>query len=271
MRTQLTREVRFALNPPPAAVSDLTGANNSWAGVPRMTGIVPQLALRVTIEGTPDELTGYLCDIGVIDNLVRRELVPEFARAVFEADGERAANPFVLLQQAWSRLAGQAELGKFNKITLQLSPQLSVELNSISGRIMRVLNQQFEFSAAHRLHCPSLSAEANAEIFGKCNNPHGHGHNYVIDVSVELLDDAGQEFPLAKLEQVVHQHVIDRLDHRNLNVEVAEFSELNPSVENIAHVIWRYVEEPLSATGSMRLVKVRVYETPKTWAEVTAA
>ena len=98
------------------------------------------------------------------------------------------------------------------------------------------LSQKFEFSATHRLHNPALSDDENCRIFGKCNNPHGHGHNY--EVQVTLAGDAGAKtgvlVDVPAFERIVATTVIDRFDHKNLNVEVPEFADLIPSVENIA-------------------------------------
>jgi 6-pyruvoyltetrahydropterin/6-carboxytetrahydropterin synthase len=131
------------------------------------------------------------------------------------------------------------------------------------------LSQRFEFSAAHRLHVPGLSDDANRAAFGKCNNPHGHGHNYEVQVTIAgTPDPTGRLMPTAEFERVVAEHVIDRFDHKHLNVEVPEFADMNPSVENIAAVIYRLLAAPLR-TKTVRLSSVTVWETPKTWCEVS--
>lgn len=133
---------------------------------------------------------------------------------------------------------------------------------------MLTITQQFEFSAAHRLHCAALTEPQNRELFGKCNNPHGHGHNYVVEVTIDGGDpEPGGTLPLSSLNQIVRARVIDRLDHRHLNLEVTEFRDANPTVECIAEVIWGWLDGQLAPS---RLRKVRVYETPKTWADVEA-
>lgn len=131
---------------------------------------------------------------------------------------------------------------------------------------MILLTQQFEFSAAHRLHNPDLSDDQNRKLFGKCNNPHGHGHNYLVDITIGIDDSAyGDSINLvSELEATVRQHVIDRVDHRNLNVEIDEFASLNPTVENIAIVVWNWISNG-RCPGILK--NVRVYETPKTWAD----
>ena len=129
------------------------------------------------------------------------------------------------------------------------------------------LSQKFEFSASHRLHSAKLSDEENRKCFGKCNNPNGHGHNY--EVQVTLLgqpDDRGSLLDVPTFERTVAETVIDKFDHKNLNVEVGEFAELMPSVENIAMVIYRLLK-PKFSDQRARLAAVTVWETPKTWCE----
>ena len=120
-----------------------------------------------------------------------------------------------------------------------------------------------------------MSDEENRELFGKCNNIHGHGHNYRVDVTVaspsqddrdvpEVESANARATPLARIEAIVKETVIDRFDHKHLNLDSEEFAHLNPTVENIAIVIWNLLESPLQP---LQLVGVRVFETPKTWAE----
>lgn len=125
------------------------------------------------------------------------------------------------------------------------------------------LSKKFEFSAAHRLHNPKLSDDENRRLFGKCNNPHGHGHNYELQVTL-LADESPIDVPA--MEQIVGQTVLDRFDHRNLNTELAEFRELIPTVENIAMTIYRLLKPKFTGPAS-KLASVTVWETPKTWCE----
>ena len=129
------------------------------------------------------------------------------------------------------------------------------------------LSQKFEFSATHRLHNPRASEEENGKIFGKCNNPHGHGHNYEVQVTLKGEPDGnGVLIAVPEFERIVGQSVIEKFDHKNLNVELREFAELIPTVENIAMVIYRMLKPEL-ATGRAELASVTVWETAKTWCE----
>ncbi len=119
----------------------------------------------------------------------------------------------------------------------------------------------FGFSAAHRLHSAHLSDEENQAVFGKCNNVHGHGHNYTLDVTVEDDIDprTGQIVDVNVLDDVVRTVVIERFDHKHLNAETDEFRHLNPTGENIVKVIWDLLRPRLGP----RLVLVGLWETPK--------
>ena len=132
---------------------------------------------------------------------------------------------------------------------------------------MTRLSQKFEFSATHRLHNPKATESENTHIFGKCNNPHGHGHNYELQVTLKgNPDPSGLLVGIPEFEGIVGDSVINRFDHKNLNVELPEFAELIPTVENIAMVIYRLLKPKFNSKHAT-LVSVTVWETPKTWCE----
>ena len=132
---------------------------------------------------------------------------------------------------------------------------------------MMRLSQKFEFSATHRLHNPKADDAENSRIFGKCNNPHGHGHNYEVQVTLKGEPDGnGVLIGIPEFERVVGETVIEKFDHKNLNVELTEFAELIPTVENIAMVIYRMLK-PRFGEGQAELASVTVWETAKTWCE----
>ena len=128
-----------------------------------------------------------------------------------------------------------------------------------------LIREQFEFAAAHRLHCPQQSDEWNQATFGKCNNPMGHGHNYRIEVVAQTtMDSDGMpSLDFVGLEAIVDQELIRRFDHRHLNDECSEFADLNPSVENITRVCWDLIKQPICEAGG-RLESITVWETEKT-------
>jgi 6-pyruvoyltetrahydropterin/6-carboxytetrahydropterin synthase len=130
------------------------------------------------------------------------------------------------------------------------------------------LTRRAEFSASHFYHNPQFTTEENRRIFGKCNNPHGHGHNYMLEVTVKgpVNENSGFVMDLKQLKEIMNREVIDALDHRHLNYEVPEFKERIPTTENLAIAIWRRLEGKLD--GGARLYRVRVYENTDLFAEV---
>ena len=137
------------------------------------------------------------------------------------------------------------------------------------------VTRRYEFAASHRLHSVELSEERNRELYGKCNNPYGHGHNYVIEVSVRgPLDDAtGRAVDTARLDELVRGQVIVPFDHRNLNAEVAVFSRTVPTSENLGYEICRRLKQHWKQAfpGEWpKLERIRIGETPRNIFEVGA-
>ena len=122
------------------------------------------------------------------------------------------------------------------------------------------------FNAAHRLHNFSWTDERNEAVFGKCNNPNFHGHNYelVVQVTGEVDVETGYVIDMKVLSSFIKEFVLDRFDHRNLNLDVAEFHTLNPSAENIAIVIYNILRTKIDAGLSL---KIRLYETERNFVE----
>jgi len=122
------------------------------------------------------------------------------------------------------------------------------------------------FNAAHRLHNPEWNAEDNALIFGKCNNPNFHGHNYelIVRLSGEVDPKTGYVFDMKILSDLIKEHVLDRFDHKNLNLDVEEFKTLNPSAENIAIVIYDILREKISNDYDL---KITLFETARNYDE----
>jgi 6-pyruvoyltetrahydropterin/6-carboxytetrahydropterin synthase len=125
------------------------------------------------------------------------------------------------------------------------------------------VTRRVHFNAAHRLHSPALSDEDNRKVFGRCNNPNYHGHNYELDVSVrgEVDPVTGFVASLDSVKQVVVERVVAYLDHKNLNLDVPEFRDLNPTTENLVVVIWRLLEGRLPG----ELARLTLWETPRNY------
>jgi len=126
---------------------------------------------------------------------------------------------------------------------------------------MVYLTRKAEFSASHYYHNPQFTPEENRRIFGKCNNPHGHGHNYTLEVTVkgQIDERSGFVVDLKELKDIMNREVIDAVDHRFLNAEVKEFRDCIPTTENLAVTIWKWLQPKLNVA---RLHRIRLYETP---------
>ena len=124
------------------------------------------------------------------------------------------------------------------------------------------VSRKASFNAAHRLHRDDWDAEKNRTVFGKCNNPSYHGHNYNLIVSVrgEIDQETGFVMDLKVLKDLIHEEIEEYLDHRNLNLDVPEFKELNPTAENIAMVIWNRLRPHIDGAKELEVV---LYETPR--------
>ncbi|RYF90914.1 MAG: 6-carboxytetrahydropterin synthase [Chitinophagaceae bacterium] len=126
------------------------------------------------------------------------------------------------------------------------------------------------FNAAHRLHNPAWDDARNAQVFGKCNNPHYHGHNYELIVQLTGEPDAntGYVMDLKILSDLVKEKVLDKFDHKNLNLDCPEFANVNPSAENIAIVIYNLLQPEIPQD---LVLKIRLYETERNFVEYPAS
>ena len=126
------------------------------------------------------------------------------------------------------------------------------------------------FNAAHRLNNPAWSPEKNQAVFGKCNNPNYHGHNYdlIVKLRGEVDPDTGYVYDMKVLSDLIKKHVLNKFDHKNLNLDTDEFKNLNPSAENIAVVIWNILREKIDRKFELT---IRLYETERNFVEYPVA
>ena len=261
---RLTREVRFNL---PVSADAVATGGSGHAGTPAADEPSVRWAVRVTFVGEPEPASSYLIDIKEIDDVVRRSAFPVLCDAVLRPRGLAgvAADLFAVLRDAWRGRQAQ-------RVELVVTPQQSLAVN-LSEPDMVELSHHFEFSASHRLHNPALSDEQNRRLFGKCNNPDGHGHNYEVMVTIAgEPDENGMLIRLSQLDPLVEEHVLSKVDHKHLNRQVHEFQQANPSVENIAMTIHHWLAGHIyPLRKGIWLKSVTVWETPKTFAEYTSA
>jgi 6-pyruvoyltetrahydropterin/6-carboxytetrahydropterin synthase len=279
----LTRQVRFSINPflphqPPrlAPRGGAAGENegfNPYASKPVGEGLSVFLELSVELAGNVEPATGFVVNVTDIDSKVREFGIPIFARRV-RADfqqGKSVALSAVaeMLRSVWDQLADkfvpaavlrQEDAGvRLNKLSLKLNPfrELAVDCEEPA---MIYFSEKFAFAAGHKLWNDQFSQQRNVEIFGKCANPSGHGHNYVVEVTIKKPTDGG-DFCIGDFERIVDDQLIKVLDHKNLNVDVAEFAATIPTVENIAAFAWNRLVGKFSGAT---LACVTVWETDKT-------
>lgn len=122
------------------------------------------------------------------------------------------------------------------------------------------------FNAAHRLANPNWSPEKNEAVFGKCNNPNYHGHNYelIVKLKGEIDPDTGYVYDMKVLSDLIKLHVLNKFDHKNLNLDTDEFKDLNPSAENIAVVVWNILREKIDPKFELT---IQLYETERNFVE----
>ena len=127
---------------------------------------------------------------------------------------------------------------------------------------MIYITRKLEFCASHRLYNPSFSDAKNEETFGLCNNPNGHGHNYVMEVTVkgEVAPETGMVLDLKSLKKLVNEEIILKVDHKNLNVDVPFLKDIIPTAENLAIQFWQVLESRLE---SGELHEIKLYESER--------
>lgn len=264
MALTLTREIRFGLHENAADSAVSSRALNGYAANPVLAGIAPFLTLRATIAGKVDASTGMMVNIKEVDKILRAHAVPVLREAHYGARRPAAG----IMRELVVRVGGKFAPHELVRLRLGVSPYLAFEIARKEPDVV-AMAMKFEFSAAHRLHAAGLSDQENDEVFGRCNNPNGHGHNYEVEVVVAGVPDArGQVMPVGALQQAVNAQIIDPFDHKHLNLDCPEFAVqggLNPTVENIAMVLFRRLAPHVPAPA--KLAALRVWETPKTMCE----
>lgn len=257
---KLARQVRFSINPfLPADVSGF----NPFTSEPTGEGLAIFLELAVEIAGEVDKATGFVVNVSEIDKKVRQYTVPIFAQRLrdeFRAGRNIGWQGIVeLLEAAKQVLSDKFGTGRVSEIGLKLNPLRKMTL-SCEGKDMVYLSEKFDFSATHKLWNKDFPEAKNVEMFGKCANPTGHGHNYIVEVTVEMAQ-RGKDFDITAFERAVDAELITTLDHKNLNQDVAEFKKTNPTVENIAVFAWHKL---IGRFSSGKLNRITVWETEKT-------
>jgi 6-pyruvoyltetrahydropterin/6-carboxytetrahydropterin synthase len=258
---KLCRYVRFSINP--FLPADEAGFN-SFASKPAGEGLAVFLELGVELEGKADKATGLIVNVSDIDRKVRDCAVGVFAEKI-KADYREARHTSYdelarLLKIVWGRLADGFGSAQLSKLSLKLSPFRTLAVDD-KDCAMVYYSEKFEFAAAHKLWNEKFSEERNIEVFGRCANPAGHGHNYVVEVTVKWPSD--KALRTAEFEKIVNQELIKVLDHKNLNEDLPGFKRITPTVENIAVFAWNRIVGKFGKTTVLHCVTV--WETDKTY------
>jgi 6-pyruvoyltetrahydropterin/6-carboxytetrahydropterin synthase len=228
--------------------------------------------LEVSVRGPVSPVDGMVLNIKDVDAALKDLLAPIDHRLINSAMPEFAdAVPTTekLAQALWKRLPKQIGAASCTALRLEEQPGLHVEIDGAKPHMV-YLTAAIEFAASHRLHTDKLSPEENCRIYGKCNNPHGHGHNYVAEVTVAGQPDSrtGIVVDLGKLEKLLKDEVDARFDHKHLNLDTEYFKDKPATAENIAIVIWNLIEKKVPACregGEVKLHRVRLIETARSW------
>ena len=258
---KLARQVRFSINP---FLSEDCIGSNSFASKPAGEGLSIFLELSVEIQGKLARDTGFIVNVVEIDRNVREFVVPIFTERISQDfRGARHVGLSVmaeLLRSAWDRLSDKFGPAELSKLDLKLNPFRAIAINS-EDLEMVYFCEKFEFAAMHKLWNDDFSEQKNIEVFGKCANPTGHGHNYVVEVAINM-PATRENFRIGDFERTVNEELIKLLDHKNLNADVEQFRQTNPTIENIAAFAWNRLADKFTDAA---LHRVTVWETDKTY------
>ena len=261
---KLTRQVAFSSGHR-YWISGLSEAENkalfgAWAS-PYNHG--HNYVLHVTVSGRVDERHGMVVNIKDIDAVLKERVVSRYDQKslndeVPEFAGRSTSSEFIALAIRDILKPALPDEVRLENVRLYENPLLYVD---VGGSEEVLLTRVYEFSASHRLDVAGMTSDENVELFGKCNNMAGHGHNYILEVTVAGVPDSrtGMIADLGEIDAAVNAEVVDRYDHKHLNVDIAEFAGLNPTTEVLTRMIWRRLDGKLP----VKLHKVLVRETAR--------
>ena len=231
--------------------------------------------LDVEVEGLVNARTGMVVNIKQIDEILKQRIVSQFdGKSINDQIPHFASTPSSLenLMLYFSGVLTEDHVlpdeVKLTRIRLEEMPTLFGELKFEGPHSMMTLTRTYEFAASHRLDSPMLSPEDNLALFGKCNNLAGHGHNYLLEVTVTGEPDptSGMMVNIVDLDALVETLVVNRYDHKNLNVDLPEFQGKTTTSEVVALEIFNRLRDSLP----VNLSRVRLHETARNIFEVRA-
>ncbi len=225
--------------------------------------------LDVTIKGTPDPITGMVMNLTDLKATVG-EVLEAFDHKHLNEDTpyftERIPTTENIVRVLWGLIVPRLPEGvALARLRLYETSDLWAEY---AGEAEASFSRSYSFSSAHRLHAPALSDAENRAIYGKCNNPNGHGHNYTLEISVRgnVDESTGMVIDLVEMDRIARE-VLDQLDHKHLDREVAGFADRTSTAENMIVYLW----EQLAPRFDGRLAHLKLLETGKNSVEYSGA
>ncbi|MCC6445527.1 MAG: 6-carboxytetrahydropterin synthase, partial [Armatimonadetes bacterium] len=199
---------------------------------------------EVTLRGDIDPRTGMVINIKELDRRLKEEVVSAFDHKFIDKEHPAFERRIPTLENLslyiWNALVPGVGGAGLSRVVLWENSNLYAECVAVKEKPVVFLTRIYDFAASHRLHSHRLSDEENRAVFGKCNNPNGHGHNYGLEITWAGEVDArtGMIGNLPDLDRIVEEEVLERYDHKNLNLDCPEFSHINPTSENLTRAIW---------------------------------
>jgi 6-pyruvoyltetrahydropterin/6-carboxytetrahydropterin synthase len=227
--------------------------------------------IQVTIAGEVDERTGMVVNITEINQILKDNVLDNldgrFVNREVDFFVSNAPTVENIARYVWNSVEPSLPVGSsLRRVKIWEMETIWSELvKEPDNQMVTTLTRAYDFSASHRLHSHRLSNDENLLIFGKCNNPNGHGHNYGVEVTMLGEPDpaTGMLFSLEELDRVVEEEVLNAFDHKHLNKDTPEFADTNPTSEMLSVVIWQKLAKRLPISGTPRLYRVVVKETAR--------
>jgi 6-pyruvoyltetrahydropterin/6-carboxytetrahydropterin synthase len=226
--------------------------------------------IEASVKGKIDPQSGMVVNLTALKEGIRERVVQRWNGLILDGEEGRplARSEEELTRMVWNELSGAPWGAQLWRVRLDGRPEIVVECKG--DETPMELTRIYDFSASHRLHSPELSEEENRNIFGKCNNPEGHGHNYILEVTLQGRPGASGEIaPAGLIDSTVRDHVVDAWDHKNLNRDLPEFRNVNPTAEGIVRIAWERLSRAFEGRlpAGVRLYRLKLLETARNHVE----
>lgn len=257
---KLVRTIRFSVNP---FLDEQVKGYNSYGGKPCGDGLGLFFELTVGLAGVAKEQTGFVMNVTDIDRQVRKYAVGIFTDFISNQYRRQkhitVKNLIGLLIETRDLLKDKFNNAMLIELSLAINPYRKIAFDCEDMK-MFYYSEKFDFAAMHKLWNDKLTEEENFASFGKCANPNGHGHNYIVEITVKAKADT--DIKIGDFENVVDEELISLVDHKNLNMDVQQLKGVNPTIENISAFAWERLNGKLSTA---KLHSVSVWESDRTF------